>query len=175
MSIGTDVARIKGNITAALTAIADKGVTVPDGSTSDALAGLIASIEAGGGGSGIVYTSGTLTFASSTTCKGNVITHGLGVVPQIFILGIKYYTGNTKYGLQYYGVISEGIRNLGYGATKFYQYFLNSGVNSYYRIDASPNISITIDESTITMPELSNAVYVSGIPYSWHAIGGIEA
>lgn len=52
MSIATDVSRIKGNITAALAAIADKGVTVPDGSTSDALAELIASIEAGGGGSG---------------------------------------------------------------------------------------------------------------------------
>lgn len=50
MSIATDVSRIKGNITAALAAIADKGVTVPDGSTSDALAELIASIEAGGGG-----------------------------------------------------------------------------------------------------------------------------
>lgn len=49
MSIATDVSRIKGNITAALAAIADKGVTVPDGSTSDALAALIASIEAGGG------------------------------------------------------------------------------------------------------------------------------
>lgn len=53
MSIATDVSRIKGNITAALAAIADKGVTVPDGSTSDALASLIASIEAGGGGGDI--------------------------------------------------------------------------------------------------------------------------
>lgn len=52
MSIATDVSRIKGNITAALAAIANKGVTVPDGSTSDALASLIASIEAGGGGAG---------------------------------------------------------------------------------------------------------------------------
>lgn len=49
MSIATDVSRIKGNISAALAAIADKGVTVPAGSTSDALAALIASIEAGGG------------------------------------------------------------------------------------------------------------------------------
>lgn len=49
MSIATDVSRIKGNITAALAAIANKGVTVPDGSTSDALASLIASIEAGVG------------------------------------------------------------------------------------------------------------------------------
>ena len=49
MSIGENLIRIKGNITAALAAIADKGMTVPDGSTSDALAELIASIEAGGG------------------------------------------------------------------------------------------------------------------------------
>lgn len=48
MSIQTEIDRISGNVTAALAAIADKGVTVPDGSTSDALAGLIASIEAGG-------------------------------------------------------------------------------------------------------------------------------
>lgn len=53
MSIATDVSRIKGNITAALAAIADKGVTVPDGSTSDALAELITNIEAGGGGGDI--------------------------------------------------------------------------------------------------------------------------
>lgn len=67
MSIGTDVARIKGNITAALAAIADKGVTVPDGSTSDALAELIASIEAGGGGSSISIKQGSVTFAAPTT------------------------------------------------------------------------------------------------------------
>ena len=47
MSIATDVSRIKGNITAALAAIADKGVTVPDGATSDGLADLITSIDLG--------------------------------------------------------------------------------------------------------------------------------
>ena len=61
MSIATDVSRIKGNITAALAAIADKGVSVPDGSTSDALAELIASIEAGG--SDVVL--GEITFTSN--------------------------------------------------------------------------------------------------------------
>lgn len=80
MSIATDVARIKGNITAALAAIADKGVTVPDGSTSDALAELIASIEAGGGG-GIKYTIGTYTPASDVNYFE--VEHNLGVVPQI--------------------------------------------------------------------------------------------
>lgn len=69
MSIGSDVARIKGNIAAALDAIADKGVTVPDGSTSDALASLIARIEAGGGGTNIDWRGFpvlTGTFTPST-------------------------------------------------------------------------------------------------------------
>ena len=65
MSIATDVSRIKGNITAALAAIANKGVTVPDGSTSDALAALIESIEAGGGGTKVV--TGTFTLAEDQT------------------------------------------------------------------------------------------------------------
>lgn len=57
MSIATDVSRIKGNITAALAAIADKGVTVPDGATSDGLADLITSI---GSGNEEIY-SGSIT------------------------------------------------------------------------------------------------------------------
>lgn len=48
MSIQTEIDRISGNVSAALSAIVEKGVTVPYGSTSDALAELIASIEAGG-------------------------------------------------------------------------------------------------------------------------------
>lgn len=62
MSVQTQIDRISGNITAALAAIADKGVTVPDGSTSDALAELIASIEAGGGGK---FANGTITPATN--------------------------------------------------------------------------------------------------------------
>lgn len=53
MGIASDLARIKGNINAALAAIAEKGVTVPDGSNSDALHELILSIEAGGGGDSV--------------------------------------------------------------------------------------------------------------------------
>ena len=58
MGIAKDLSRVKSNITAALSAIAEKGVTVPDGSNSDALAELIASIEAGGGGK---FANGTIT------------------------------------------------------------------------------------------------------------------
>lgn len=80
MSIATDVSRIKGNITAALAAIADKGVNVPDGSTSDALASLIASIEAGGG-AGIELPTGykvsTGTYTPNT--EGTNVEHDIKI------------------------------------------------------------------------------------------------
>lgn len=50
MSVQSEITRLSDNVTAALAAIADKGVTVPDGSNSDSLAALIESIEAGGAG-----------------------------------------------------------------------------------------------------------------------------
>ena len=83
MSVQSEITRISGNVTAALAAIADKGVTVPDGSTSDALAPLIASIEAGGGGN-VKLAIGTITPAED---KNYIeIEHGLGVVPNIAFL-----------------------------------------------------------------------------------------
>ena len=56
MSIATEIARISGNISDSLTAVANKGVTVPAGSNSDDLAGLIALISTGGGGGGVEIT-----------------------------------------------------------------------------------------------------------------------
>lgn len=50
MSIQNEITRLSGNVSAALTAISNKGVTVPTGSNSDDLATLIAQIETGGGG-----------------------------------------------------------------------------------------------------------------------------
>lgn len=82
MSVQSEITRISGNVTAALAAIADKGVTVPDGSTSDALAELIASIEAGGG-EGIATGNFTNGASHRTFVK---ITHGLGAIPKIVII-----------------------------------------------------------------------------------------
>ena len=49
MSISSEISRISGNVSDALTAIANKGVTVPSGSNSDDLADLIGQISGGGG------------------------------------------------------------------------------------------------------------------------------
>lgn len=97
MSVQTQIDRISGNVAAALSAIAEKGVTVPDGSNSDALHELILSIKAGVSGDSVsddgngnitinalysfTYTddgNGNLTGAtvsgtSSTDDSGNVI------------------------------------------------------------------------------------------------------
>lgn len=68
MSISSEITRISGNVSDALTAIGAKGVTVPSGSNSDDLADLIAQIS-GGGDSGYTLTTvvpqQTITPASS--------------------------------------------------------------------------------------------------------------
>ena len=56
MSIASEISRIQQNVTDSLAAVANKGVTVPSGSNSDDLAGLIALIPTGGGGMSVVET-----------------------------------------------------------------------------------------------------------------------
>lgn len=76
MSVQTQIDRIYGNVSAALSAIAEKGVTVPDGSNSDALRELILSIEAGGGNSiwGGKFTTGSFVLAETTTSTYTIAT-----------------------------------------------------------------------------------------------------
>lgn len=81
-SIQTEIDRIAANVTAALTACADKGASVPDGSTSDDLAAIIAAIEAGGGG--VTAVSGTFTLAADAT--NYTVEHGLGKTPTFAVL-----------------------------------------------------------------------------------------
>lgn len=54
MSIQSEINRISGNVSDALDAIEDKGVTIPSGANSDDLADLISQIESGGGGGGSI-------------------------------------------------------------------------------------------------------------------------
>ena len=49
MSIASEISRLSQNVSDSLDAVAAKGVTVPSGSNSDDLAGLIAQITAGSG------------------------------------------------------------------------------------------------------------------------------
>lgn len=174
MSIQTELTRLTNAKAAIQTAIEGKGVTVPDGTLLDGMAALIESIEAGGGGgSGIVYTSGTLVFSSNTPCNGYEITHGLGVIPQIFIVS-SAYTPSEDYALLHFFILSEGLRNLGYTATYYAMSFSSNGANYRKRAAiAHDNKYNDIDKNTITISDGDASVFLSGKKYSWHAIGGI--
>ena len=171
MSIQTELTRITNAKAAIKAAIEGKGVTVPDGTLLDGMASLIESIEAGGGG-GIVYTSGTLVFSSNTKCSGYELTHGLGQIPQIFIITSKRQ-GSSNFSLFYYTEINESLRNLGFGADRFCNAFANNGSNYYIRCGISANNANTMDENKITFRDANNGYFDSTQMYSWIAIGGI--
>ena len=95
MSVTSEINRIKTNVSNALAAIRGKGVTVPTSANSDNLATLINAITAGGGlPSGIsAIKMGTHTVSSDAAYGTAVnISHGLGVIPDLFIV---YATTNT--------------------------------------------------------------------------------
>lgn len=62
----TELGTVDNAVTAALSALVEKGVEVPEGTNITGLAELIAAIEAGGSGGGGLCTTGTLTIAEDT-------------------------------------------------------------------------------------------------------------
>ena len=69
-------------VTAAITALTDKGVTVPDGTNVTGLADLIAAIESGGA---TIVTGTVTTTDESFYC----VEHGLGLVPRVFAISCQ--------------------------------------------------------------------------------------
>lgn len=97
MSIQSEINRISGNVANALTAIANKGVTVPQGSNSDDLATLIAQISGGGTGAisivdapdaagGTVRTITALDISDSTLTTADQLAQGVTAYNK---LGVK--------------------------------------------------------------------------------------
>ena len=96
MSVQTEITRIESAKTAIATAIEGKGVTVPEGTKIDGMAPLIEAIGAGGG---MNFVTGTFTTTDDIT-SNIVITHDLGVKPQLFFVACsqsikKAYSGSS--------------------------------------------------------------------------------
>lgn len=172
MSIQTQIDRISGNVSAALSAIAEKGVTVPDGSASDALAELITSIEAGG----INATAGTITVSSDV--NNYELTHNLSEVPKLFFIGMidKFsdtaFTGKKHLLVSAYGFsdakaqyrISANARDSGANAV-FREYGINAITYNHTSLSHA-------DEKTICIADNAGTYkLIAGATYYWVAVG----
>lgn len=172
MSIQSEINRISGNIADALAAIAEKGVTVPNGSNSDALAGLIAAIQAGGIDlpDGYAMDYGTITLAEST--------YSLNI-------GLKntYSQKNGSYGSFYIALNTESLIG---------QVFVPGGFNivlpneKSYATGTYTNTSGAVYSTTAAyVPKqwssqfyaassmASQLYYLAGTTYFWMVIGEV--
>lgn len=85
MSVQTEISRLESAKEAISTAIAGKGVTVPDGTMLDGMAALIESIEVAGGGgdsSGYQVASGSITFSTTNEQGASLSVNGFGFSPK---------------------------------------------------------------------------------------------
>lgn len=176
MSVQSEITRLSDNVTAALAAIADKGVTVPDGSNSDSLASLIAAIEAGGGGN---FATGTFTTTDDIT-SNVAINHNLGVKPKFIIVlnsVLETYGKASPYVLTFFYLfqcdsISYGLKyqtpsksSSSYGSA-FIQDSGSGTTGGWYRVN--------VDETTFTLKQANiSSTYGIGASSSffWIAYG----
>ena len=101
-AMATNLTTEQANITAALAALTEKGVEVPTGANSNALAGLIEAIEAGG----FNYVTGSFTPSENT--KNYTITHNLGYIPNFIIMWANELNIAAK-DLEYYALSAIAI------------------------------------------------------------------
>lgn len=160
MSISSEINRISGNISDSLSAIASKGVTVPSGSNSDDLAGLISQMPdnysvtlnltgASSSATGTKVVSGGSYFTEITpTTVGHKISSitvtmgGVDITSQVFKSGVgaKAITANGTYSassdnLSGYDTVTVNVSGGGGGSPN---------------LQAKTNISPTTSSQTIT-------------------------
>lgn len=71
MSISSEITRLENAKASIAAAIAEKGVTVPDGTLLDGMAALVESIEAGGGGEVLNFFGGSKYYITEVTPASN--------------------------------------------------------------------------------------------------------
>lgn len=163
MSISSEISRISGNVSAALTAIGNKGVTVPTGSNSDDLADLIGSIT------GDLDTK-TITLNGTYSAEDDNVDGYSEVTVNVQNGATMTEVANT-YGT---GVVITSAQGAGPSATRHTLYFeyedeSTETVYAYYD-DAliSPAITattpVTHSNKTVTLAQLDNVTWYSYTP-----------
>ena len=126
MSIQSEITRISGNVADALTAIAAKGVTVPQGSNSDDLATLIAQIE-GGGDEPVGPTYETIVPLQTINCTVGLSNGAYGGYITNYT---EYTTEGQKYRVIFDGTEYTPLTAAYYGGTTNYLYIGDANVEA---------------------------------------------
>ena len=178
-----EAVRLANTKTAIATAIEGKGVTVPDGTLLDGIAPLVEAISAGGG---MNFVTGTFTTTDDIT-SNIVITHDLGVKPQLFFVACSRDTNRAYSGSSpeimvfayfmmdnnktYYPYYLCRYQKVGYSVSEFGKGLVSeSGTDTtglWYRFN--------IDETTVTLKQSTiNSQYGIGAStdFFWIAYGG---
>lgn len=165
--IETKINRLASAKAAIKAAIEGKGVTVPDATLLDGMAALIESIEAGGGGGGVLPTpftkikTGTFILASLSYCNNYPIAHGLGIVPTLFAFYNDVNVSSSG-SIAYVVYLAHSNTN-----TTKVGGFANSKNSSYGPLDAS---NVVVDENTFTFND-SSCYFGSNRQFRWVALG----
>lgn len=133
MSIQSEINRISGNVANALTAIANKGVTVPQGSNSDDLATLIAQISGGG--------TGAISIVDTPDAAGGTVR----TITATDISDTTAVAGDVAQGKYFYtaaGVKTAGTASGGGGATQHV-------IHLEFDDSTTANVNVYYDDSLI--------------------------
>lgn len=168
MSISSEITRISGNVSDALTAIGNKGVTVPSGANSDDLADLIAQIQTGGGGTSVQTATGTVSGSGSKSLQ----------IPCDFAPDLIYVYGDLSGNASLRGVVSFTIIKDTYltvtvdgssSNTDEFLYGNNHSITGYAGNDASAPYGEYANETVLLdmVTNSSSARFNSGVTYSY--------
>ena len=134
MSVQTQIDRISGAVSAALAALTEKGVTVPDGTKVDGLATLIAAIESGGGSDNVdlsgfpnISKVKTGSFTLTSNARKYEVSHGLGELPKIFVCLVN---GSSKINKAFACAVASQLPGGKYYHSLSRYYGTSYGVNS---------------------------------------------
>mgnify|MGYP003287651808 CR=1 FL=1 len=133
MSIQSEINRISGNVANALTAIATKGVTVPQGSNSDDLATLIAQISGGG--------TGAISIVDTPDAAGGTVR----TITAVDISDTTAAAADVAQGKYFYtaaGVKTAGTASGGGGATQHV-------IHLEFDDSTTANVNVYYDDSLI--------------------------
>lgn len=167
-------------VTAALSALVEKGVEVPEGTNVTGLAALITAIEVGGGGSNDSEekVTGVITPAAATNTL--TITHGLGKVPKYFgILRDSWSlsNGHASEEVEFGGTAKQTVLGVVFAMDRCFSAYPRYSAGSYASMSVSDKegglywFIGDVNEQTITLDvsRISKLQFITK-EYAWEAI-----